>query len=394
MKSYRKGMPFLCAAALLSQLAVCPVFAADETVDIEEWFENTTVDEGALTNSSLGFFQWMNDQEAILTLIDSQSSSMPAAFKDTTHIGEEGDATSLSNLEKAVQMIAEGNELRSQDKDAQGNPRNLPGFKVSGKALAQAQVEANAFAATDQLADLYSETEIAMEGFPNPWTFWYDDGRAEYLKNEEGNARTCYDYLMNPQYKVMGLGWNGPAKKSGTAVGVLYSTDGSPVYTPEEYLAKIQQYKDEMAAQTDPSQSDAVAMYRLYNPNSGEHFYTGNRVEKDMLVEAGWVYEQVEWFAPVQSDTPVYRLYNPNAGDHHYTTSAGERDVLVDLGWNYEQIGWYSAPDTGVPLYRLYNPNATTGTHNYTTSEGEAQMLEDIGWNYEGIGWYGVDLTA
>ena len=41
---------------------------------------------------------------------------------------------------------------------------------------------------------------------------------------------------------------------------------------------------------------------------------------------------------------PLYRLYNPNAvvGAHHYTTDRAERDTLVELGWTYEGIGWYA----------------------------------------------------
>lgn len=131
-------------------------------------------------------------------------------------------------------------------------------------------------------------------------------------------------------------------------------------------------------------------MYRLYNPNSGEHFYTASVAERDYLDQIGWNYEGIGWTAPAHSDTPVYRLYNPNAGDHHYTVSTNERDNLVSLGWNYEGIGWYSDDAQSVPLYRQYNPNATTGSHNYTTSKQENDYLAAIGWNAEGIGWYGI----
>ncbi|MDO4623527.1 MAG: hypothetical protein Q4B22_11310 [Eubacteriales bacterium] len=135
---------------------------------------------------------------------------------------------------------------------------------------------------------------------------------------------------------------------------------------------------------------ETAPMYRLYNPNSGEHFYTASSGEKNYLVKVGWNYEGIGWNAPVKSNTPVYRLYNPVAGDHHYTTSAGERDFLVAAGWNYENICWYSDDARSMPLYRQYNPNAVTGTHNYTTSAGERDFLVRVGWQEEGIGWYGV----
>lgn len=134
-------------------------------------------------------------------------------------------------------------------------------------------------------------------------------------------------------------------------------------------------------------------MHRMYNPNSGEHFYTARTTERDFLVGKGWTYEGVGWVAPTgdSKGDAVYRLYNRNSGDHHYTLSAVERDWLVKLGWSYEGIGWYSAkPEQGVPLYRLYNPYAKVGTHHYTLSLSERDWLVPKGWKAEGIGWYAV----
>lgn len=134
-----------------------------------------------------------------------------------------------------------------------------------------------------------------------------------------------------------------------------------------------------------------VTMYRLYNPNSGEHFFTKNASEKDYLASIGWNYEGVAWTAPETSNTPVYRLYNANGGEHHYTTSASERDMLIGVGWSYEGIGWYSDDSQQVPLYRVYNPNAYSNNHHYTTDINEKNFLVSLGWRYEGIGWYGLN---
>lgn len=133
-----------------------------------------------------------------------------------------------------------------------------------------------------------------------------------------------------------------------------------------------------------------VALYRLYNPNSGEHFYTQALVEKDHLASIGWDYEGIGWYSPTSSNIPVYRLYNPNAGDHHYTKIKNEKDELVKVGWKYEGIGFYSLPDNqGVKVYREYNPNAKmAGAHNYTTNKVENDYLISIGWLDEGIGWW------
>ena len=131
----------------------------------------------------------------------------------------------------------------------------------------------------------------------------------------------------------------------------------------------------------------SIPMHRLYNPNSGEHFYTASLYERDNLAHVGWRYEGIGWYAPV-SGADVYRLYNPNAGDHHYTTSAGERNALVRAGWRYEGVGWKSGGS--IPLYRQYNPNAAAGAHNFTTSRTENDWLATMGWRPEGVAWYGV----
>ena len=134
-------------------------------------------------------------------------------------------------------------------------------------------------------------------------------------------------------------------------------------------------------------------MYRLYNPNSGEHLYTSNSGEKDSLVSVGWKAEGTAWIAPDSSNTPVYRVYNPNSGEHHYTMSAAERDTLVGIGWNDEGIGWYSDDSQTTPLYRLYNPYAVgqyeAGAHHYTKDVNERNTCIAAGWRDEGIGWYG-----
>ncbi|WP_248922270.1 S8 family serine peptidase [Olsenella intestinalis] len=127
-----------------------------------------------------------------------------------------------------------------------------------------------------------------------------------------------------------------------------------------------------------------IVMYRLYNPYTGEHFYTASDYERASLARGGWNYEGVGWTAPSVGDS-VFRLYNPYAGDHHYTTSWYECQSLQRVGWSYEGVGWKTG--SGAPLLRQYNPYATTGTHNYTTSAYERDALIRLGWRDEGIGW-------
>ncbi len=129
-------------------------------------------------------------------------------------------------------------------------------------------------------------------------------------------------------------------------------------------------------------------MFRLYNPNTGDHLFTTNKTEKTSLVKAGWKDEGVAW--KVDDDrTPVYRLYNSfNNGDHMYTASLDECNSLIKLGWDYEGIVDYAAKnkDDGVPVYRLYNDKG--GNHMFTTNETEKKSLLNNGWKDEGVAWY------
>lgn len=89
---------------------------------------------------------------------------------------------------------------------------------------------------------------------------------------------------------------------------------------------------------------------------------------------------------------PVYRVYNPNSGEHFFTTNAKEQAYLVSIGWNDEGVGFYEHSETGDAVYRLYNPNA--GEHHYTDDKKEKEDLVDLGWNDEDIAWYSCSAPA
>ncbi len=134
-------------------------------------------------------------------------------------------------------------------------------------------------------------------------------------------------------------------------------------------------------------QTASVPMHRMYDPNSGEHFYSGSELERDFLVEAGWHYEGVGFNFPVEG-APVYRLYEPVNGEHLYTMDEAEKNKLLDEGWNYEGVAFNSAGNDEVPQYRLHNPNAKRGGYHFTGSELERDILVNAGWIPQGIGWY------
>ena len=173
----------------------------------------------------------------------------------------------------------------------------------------------------------------------------------------------------------------------------IYSSDD-----PDEALFK---WFDELNGDKKPGDPDYVdwraiwnandpyPMYRLYNHNSGEHFYTADPEERADVIAAGWNDEGIGWWAPLTLKNPVYRLYNANGGEHHYTLDLDECRMLIEAGWNYEGQGWSSADESeGIPVYREYNPNQFSCNHNFTQDKEEHDYLVSIGWKDEGIAWY------
>ncbi|OJG57332.1 hypothetical protein RV07_GL003401 [Enterococcus malodoratus] len=127
-------------------------------------------------------------------------------------------------------------------------------------------------------------------------------------------------------------------------------------------------------------------VYRVYNPNSGEHLHTLNGGEKDNLMSLGWVYEGISMQID-GSGSNLYRAYNPNSGEHFYTKDSKEIDKIKRAGWRYEGVAW-KVPNGGQKVYRVFNPNARdAGSHHYTLLESEKSDLVRRGWRYEGVSW-------
>lgn len=134
--------------------------------------------------------------------------------------------------------------------------------------------------------------------------------------------------------------------------------------------------------------TDNTPIYRLYNPDNGEHLYTTDANERDTLYASyGWGYEGVAWYS-ADEGTPVYRLYNNVLCNHLYTTDLNEIKVLTSMdntAWtvdNNNEPLFYSAGD--VSIYRVYN-EGLNGMHHLTTDKNEYDTLPAYGWTQEGV---------
>lgn len=141
----------------------------------------------------------------------------------------------------------------------------------------------------------------------------------------------------------------------------------------------------EFIAKNTPTAEVKDAVYRVYNPNSGEHFYTANYTEMTHLSRLGWNDEGIAWMTESKDNgIPLFRVFNPNDGLHHYTKEENEKEHLISLGWRDEGIAWYASQLESDPsVYRVYNPNS--GQHHFTMNKNEKDYLVSVGWNDEGI---------
>ena len=164
--------------------------------------------------------------------------------------------------------------------------------------------------------------------------------------------------------------------------------------TPEPTQPVVPVVPEQPQQPTSISSQGRQTMFRLYNSQTHEHFYTRSAEEKaKLMAEGNWNDEGHGWNAPAVSSYVVYRLFNPNSGEHHYTKDKNEYDTLIRYGWNGEGHAFYSADDATnkVTIYRLYNSNAPeVAQHHYTTSEKERDQLIQDGWKSEGTAWFGM----
>ena len=98
--------------------------------------------------------------------------------------------------------------------------------------------------------------------------------------------------------------------------------------------------------------NQSVPLHRLFNPETGDHFYTTYEWERDTAQrEHGYRNEGVACYvfeSQGEKRTPLYRLYNQQTNDHLYTTSASERNTAKGMhGYLDEGITCYVFSDAG-----------------------------------------------
>ena len=156
-------------------------------------------------------------------------------------------------------------------------------------------------------------------------------------------------------------------------------------------VADYQSQIDQLAAiQAKLVETSPNLVYRAYNPNTGDHYFTTNKAGYDALVKLGWHAEGTPYAAIANDNgrvhvfgTAIYSAYNPNTGEHLLTVKS-EAEDLANYGWKNEGVAFYAPQGATESVYRLYNPNTNGPAHVYTGTD-EYNGLVKIGWRGEDL---------
>ena len=139
------------------------------------------------------------------------------------------------------------------------------------------------------------------------------------------------------------------------------------------------------SSSTTASYPTTVPVYRLFNTVTGQHFYTANKQERDLILEKnaadGWTDEGIAFKTAQKTSIPVYRVFDMVNGNHIFTTDAAARDLYIANGYRDEGIAWYAPATVGRKVYKLTDAKSNKVT--YTTSKAEADSLVDLGFTCE-----------
>lgn len=141
------------------------------------------------SQGSVGFFRQRGSQEAVQVLSTAREAG-------STAVGEEGDATSLPNMASALELLAEGNEIRQ----AEGRSA----LKVSDVLMAKAQSDANWSRYHITHARQFDIGENLAWGYDDPFEGWYTWEKGEYLAGRR-EVTEHYENLLDSRYQASGF---------------------------------------------------------------------------------------------------------------------------------------------------------------------------------------------
>ncbi len=151
----------------------------------------------------------------------------------------------------------------------------------------------------------------------------------------------------------------------------------------------------------------STPVYLFYSTYMNDYFLTASETERATLERdfrnGTQTYEYIgilgygEAYA-TETNVPVYRFWNKDTTDHFYTTSYAEKIQTEENynsgrdGYKYEGIAFYVPAYGNSAVYRFFN--TVTFSHVYIIDESlKNEMISDYqsgygSWRYEGAAWY------
>lgn len=192
------------------------------------------------------------------------------------------------------------------------------------------------------------------------------------LKNWESTINTNNNVLTNINWKETYPIYDfivNPTKKAQVKAAV------------EKYIAS----KQLVAIEVKP-------LYRYWNSNYNDHYYTTNFDDKASYEKVGYSYDWIEGYLCKNQESgtvPLYRYWNEKKKDHYYTTNPNDKASYEKAGYRYDWIeGYvYKSPAEGrTPLYRYWN--GKKNDHYFTTNPDDKIPYGKAGYSYDWVEAY------
>lgn len=218
-----------------------------------------TIDQ--INKGTQGFFEYVSKDLGELTAkAFDKNDSYYGKIAQHVQLGQEGDATTLENMEAVIPWLKKNNELRAK--------HGLQALNVSLWEMALAQANSDWAQTHIEHSGVRDSGENLSWGYADPFIGWYDEEKAIYdtydasLKKlsayelskkypKEYSAVGHYLNIIHPNYTSFGMGHSSKGKYGfNDSQDFLFSQLDSRdvIMTVDEFEAKVNEYKTQIDA--------------------------------------------------------------------------------------------------------------------------------------------------
>lgn len=219
----------------------------------------TTIDQ--INKGTQGFFEYLSKDLGQLTAkVFDKNNTTYGKIAQYVQLGQEGDATSLDNMEAVIPWLKKNNELRAK--------HGLQALNVSLWEMALAQANSDWAQTHIEHSGVRDSGENLSWGYADPFIGWYDEEKAIYdtydasLKKlsayelskkypKEYSAVGHYLNIIHPNYTSFGMGHSSKGKYGfNDSQDFLFSQLDSRdvIMTVDQFEAKVNEYKTQIDA--------------------------------------------------------------------------------------------------------------------------------------------------